>query len=155
LSTKVKLPSKADVKFTVSEDIRQEGLGRFSLLGVFAGERFAVGGDLPQGFGSAAFVLPSLAFLFVISKGEGTVPGSIKITAPDGKTVVGQSSGDFVMQADKATVIANIAKPFIGPAFGTYTVQIGIGPRRYKFPVVIEEPPRATRRKAKSEVLTR
>lgn len=144
-SIKSKLPTKTDIKFLVSEDLRIEGQGKFSLLGVFAGERFAVGGDPPEGV-NAAFVLPSLALLFLVSGGEGKFSGSVRIVAPDGKTVIGQAAPASVsIRADRPATIANISKPFIGPAFGEYTVELEIGSAKYKFPLVIDRAPRKKR----------
>lgn len=135
-----KLPTKAGVKFILAEDIRAEGQGRFSLLGVFPADRFAVGGTVPPGFENAAFVLPSLAFLLLISGGEGTFSARFKIIAPDRKTILNDVPlAPVTVQAHLPSVVANVAKPFVGPAFGVYTIQLEIDKAKFKFPVHIEQ----------------
>jgi hypothetical protein len=137
-----KLPTKKDIKFILAEDVRGEGPGKFSLLGVIAGERLAIGGPAPPEIPGAVFRLPSMAFVFIVSNGVGKFPGRFRLIAPDKKTAVANSAVEAVdMQHGFTTVIANAAKPFIGPAFGTYTVQLEIGKAKFKFPLLIDKIP--------------
>ncbi|HEY3852321.1 MAG TPA: hypothetical protein VGL87_15190, partial [Steroidobacteraceae bacterium] len=52
------------------------------------------------------------------------------------------SESELALKEGGAAVIGLIAKPFMGPAFGTYTVQLEIGNRRYRYPVHIEKAPK-------------
>jgi hypothetical protein len=138
------LPRKRDVRFLLCEDIRQEGASKSSLLGLIPGERFMVGGPPPPGAPSnVAFVLPSLAFMFIIGGGRGSYKGRFKIVAPDKKTVIVDTPTDKAIQLvqDRTGVFATGTKPFVGPGFGTYTVQFEIGDAKFKFPMVIEKGP--------------
>lgn len=148
-----KLPSKRDIRFTVAEDVRHEAAGRYSLLGVFPGERFAVGGPPPAQAQSAAFMIPSLAFVFTITGGEGKFSGRVRICAPDGKTILADSQIEGIdLATGRSSVLANASKPFVGPSFGTYAVTLEIGTARFKYPLIIEKAaeskPRARRNRA-------
>jgi hypothetical protein len=137
----IKLPKKGDVKFLVAEDIRIEAAGRFTLLGLFVGERFLVAGP-PKVIPGMAFALPSLGFLFIIDKGAGRVPGRLVITAPDKKTVVGDSLIEAIeMTSGLHSALANVSRPFIGPSFGTYTVRLEVGTAKFAFPLTVEKTP--------------
>jgi hypothetical protein len=115
-----KLPTKGGIKFILAEEVRQETGGKFSLLGVFPGGRFAVAGPPPPGVGNAAIVLQSLAFVFIVEGGEGKQSGRFKILAPDKKTAVSDSPIEKLeMVGGRPLIFATGAKPFIGPAFGT------------------------------------
>ena len=135
-----KLPRRCDIKFTVAEDVRNEASGRFTLLGVLPGERFAVGGPAPTNVLSTAFVLSSLALVFVITGGQGKYSGRLRITAPDGKTTVADSPIDeIVLVSGRSSVLANTSKPFVGPRFGTYRVTLEIGKAKFMYPLTIEK----------------
>jgi hypothetical protein len=136
------LPSKRDIKFLLAEDIRQEALNKSSLLGLMAGERFAVAGAPPAGAPqNVAIALPSLAFVFVITGGEGTFPGRLKILAPDKTTVVVDAPAEKPLElaSGKACLFALTARPFVGPAFGTYSVQLKVDKATFSFPMIIEK----------------
>jgi hypothetical protein len=110
------------------------------MLGVFAGERFAVGGQPPPGAGNAAIVIPSLTFVFIVEGGEGKQAGRFKILAPDKKTAITDSPIEKIeMVRGRPSIFVSGAKPFIGPAFGTYTAQLEIGNAKFKFPFTIEK----------------
>ncbi len=137
-----KMPSKRDVKFLLAEDIRQEALNKSSLLGLIPGERFNVGGAPPAGApANVAFALPSLAFFFVITGGEGTYKGRFKILGPDKKIVIVDMPIDkpIELTAGKAAVFATASKPFVGPGFGTYSVQLELDKAKFAFPMTIEK----------------
>jgi hypothetical protein len=136
-----KLPSKRDVKFLLAEDVRQETLNKSSLLGLMAGERFAVWAPPDGAPPGVAIALPSLAFFFVITGGDGTFPGRLKIVAPDKKTVLVDTPAEkpFELAPGKACVFALKARPFIGPAFGTYSVQLKVDRATFTFPMIIEK----------------
>ena len=143
-----KLPTKKDIKFLLSEDVRMEAGGKFSLLGVFPSDRFSVGGKLPTGVSGVAFAIPSLAFTFVIlpRASYGKRPGRIKVFAPDKRTVLGDIELSTVdLKPGRSAVIANAAKPFAGPAYGTYTVELEIGSNKYRFPFTVEKAKEAKR----------
>jgi hypothetical protein len=75
----------------------------------------------------------------MISGGQGKFPDRLRITAPDRKNVISEAQLDtIVLEAGRSSVIANIAKPFIGPSFGEYTVQFEVGTAKFRFPVTIE-----------------
>jgi hypothetical protein len=145
---------KPRVKLLVAEDLRQETMGKFSLLGVLPGERFLVGGPAPispPGFPNAAFMIPSLAFVFIISGLEGNLAGKFFILAPDGKSEAGRAEmvPTIAAQKNSPTIAFAIARPFAGPSFGEYTIRLDIGKHKWKFPLVIEKAPDATRAPAK------
>jgi hypothetical protein len=123
-------------------------MGKFSMLGVLPGERFAVGGPAPiapPGFPSAAFVIPSLAFVFIVSGLDGNVAGRFSILAPDRKTDVARAEMAFVpAQKNIPTVAFTIARPFLGPSFGEYTIRLEFGKHSWKFPLVIDKAPDTT-----------
>jgi hypothetical protein len=149
-------PTRRDIKFLLAEDIRSEGPTKFSLLGLFPGERFVVGGTPPINSPNIAFMVPSLAFIFMISGSEGQFPGRFKLTAPDGKTIISEAQLEtIVLKAGRSSVVANTSKPFVGPAFGEYTVVFDVGGAKFKFPVTIdkesETKPKAAGRVRKSQ----
>jgi hypothetical protein len=140
---------KPRVKLLVAEDLRQETMGKFSLLGILPGERFLVGGPAPispPGFPSVVFMIPSLAFVFIISGLEGNLAGKFSILAPDGKSEAGRAEmvPTIAAQKNSPTIAFAIARPFAGPSFGEYTIQLDIGKRKWKFPLVIEKAPDTT-----------
>ena len=135
-------PGKRDVRFLLSEDIRQETSIKSSLLGLIPGERFAVEGSPPPNAPpGVAILLPSLAFFFVITGGQGKFEGRFKIVAPDKKTVLVDMPTDRTLDIvpGRVTVFGTAAKPFLGPTFGQYSVQLQIGEATFKFPMVIEK----------------
>jgi len=148
-----KLGVKPHVKLLLAEDVRQEAMGKFSLLGVLPGERFLVGGPVPislPGLPSAAFMIPSLAFVFIVSGLEGNLVGKFSLFAPDGKTNVAMvEMVPVVVQKNSSTVATAIARPFAGPSFGEYTIRLEIGKHKWKFPLVIEKAPDTTQTPAK------
>lgn len=143
----IKIPAKSAIRFILAEDVRPEGNGKFSLLGVFPGERFMVGGEAPVGSPqNLAFAMPSLAFVFVITDGEGKIPGKFKIISTDKKTVLIEApieKGIEIVKGRPAVFITG-AKPFAGEKFGSYTAQLEMGNRKFKFPFLIEKAPPAT-----------
>jgi hypothetical protein len=139
-----KLPNKRDVLFILAEDIRQELMGKASLQGFLPGDEFLVAGNPPPGAPpNVVFAVPSLAFIFVIRGGEGKFDGRYRAIAPDKKTVIfDQPAGQPLEKiADKATVFGTVAKPFIGPAFGIYTVQLVLDKTKFSFPMTIGKAP--------------
>jgi hypothetical protein len=138
-----RVPSKSAIKFILSEDIRAEGNGKFSLLGVFPGERLAVTGEPPKEVPNAAFVLPSLSLVFVITDGEGTLQGSFRILGPDKKIVIAQSAANQTVEIKKGqpSVFASALRPFLGPSFGEYSIELLIERARFRFPFLIEKAP--------------
>ena len=140
-----KLPTKRDVRFILAEDVRQELMGKASLQGFMPGDEFLVGGNPPPGAPpNVAFVVASLAFLFVVTgAGEGKFDGRFRAIAPDKKTVVFDSPAGQPLEkiADKAAVFGTVAKPFIGPAFGIYTVQLVLDKAKFSFPMTIGKVP--------------
>jgi hypothetical protein len=140
----IKIPAKTAIKFILAEDVRPEGNGKFSLLGVFPGERFLVGGELPAGSPQElAFAMPSLAFVFMITDGEGKIPSKFKIIDTDKKKVLVETIIEHGIEIVKGrpAVFVTGAKPFAGGQFGTYTAQLEMGDRKFKFPFLIEKAP--------------
>lgn len=137
-----KVPKRSNVKLIVAEDVRAELGGKFSALGVFPGERFAVGGPPPvppPGAPPLAFMLSSFAFIFLVSGAEGKYGGRVRVIAPDGKTVISDSPiAQTPFLSDRPTVIAGGSKPFMGPAFGTYKIHLELGGSKMTFPLLIE-----------------
>ncbi len=134
-----RLPSKGDIKFLMAEDVRPEVGGKFSLIGVIPGERFAVQGEPPPG---VAFAIPSVSFLFVLGGASaGNFRGHFRIVAPDKKTVVTEMPFEKPIQkaAGKTAMFAAGSKPFIGPALGTYTAHLDLGKVKFKFPFTVEK----------------
>jgi hypothetical protein len=145
------LPTKRDVRLILAEDIRHELMGKASLQGFMPGDEFLIGGNPPPGAPpNVAFVLPSLAFLFVITGGgEGKFDGRYKAIAPDKKTVIFDAAAGQPLEklANKATVFGTVAKPFIGPAFGIYTVQLVLDKTKFSFPMTVGRAPTSRRSK--------
>jgi len=142
-----KLPTKRDVRFLLCEDIRQETLNKTSLLGLIPGEQFMVGGPRPPGMPpNIAFVLPSLGFMFVITGGSGRFPGRFKVIAPDKKTEIVDMPIEKpidIAPGGRGAVFATGSKPFVGPAYGTYTVELDVGAAKFKFAMTIEQGPQS------------
>ena len=140
----IKIPAKTAIKFILAEDVRPEGNGKFSLLGVFPGERFMVGGEPPVGTPEKlAFAMPSLVFVFMITDGEGKIPSKFKIIDTDGRKALIEmviESGIEIVKGRPAIFVTG-AKPFAGGKFGTYTAQLEMGNRKFKFPFLIEKAP--------------
>jgi hypothetical protein len=146
---KRKTSSKHSVKFILAEDARGEGDGKFSLLGVFPDERVWVKGDVPPGLGTAAFALPSLACVFIITGPPGKYTGHFSVIGTDGKTKILDAAIDQsleILKGRPATFVTAM-KPFVGPAFGSYSMILELGKEKHKFPFVVEKaPPEAKRR---------
>lgn len=142
------VPSKRGVRLLVAEDVRQEIGGKFSLLGLFAGEKILVAGEMPPGSPpNIAFVLPSLAFVFVITEGEGRFEGRFKFIAPDRKTVLSDSKIEQIqLRKGESNTVGSMAKPFVGPDFGAYTAELNIGKAKFKFPVEVLKAPTAKKK---------
>jgi hypothetical protein len=142
----IKIPAKTAIKFLLAEDVRSEGNGKFSLLGVFPGERFMVGGEPPVGTPEKlAFAMLSLSFVFVITDGEGKIPSKFKIIDTDGKKTLIEipiESGIEIVKGRPAIFVTG-AKPFAGGSFGTYAAQLELGNKKFKFPFSIEKAPPA------------
>lgn len=140
-----KLPIKREVRLIIAEDIRQEVLGKVTLVGLMPGERFLVSGKPDANAPThVAFAVPSLGFLFVITGGEGKFKARIKVIAPDKKktTIIDVSMDKPVEKiADRPAMFGTTAKPFAGPAFGTYTVQVNLNGEKFAFPMKIEQGP--------------
>jgi hypothetical protein len=138
--SKSSLPTKRDVRFLLAEDIRQEASTRPTLLGLIPGERFMVGGSPPSvAPPGTAFVLPSLAFVFIITGGHGKFEGRFRIVAPDRKTPAVDIPVEepIAIAPGKVSVFGTTAKPFIGSAFGKYSVELQVGNTSFKFPMMI------------------
>jgi hypothetical protein len=136
-----KLPTRRDVRFLLAEDIRQEAGSKSSLLGLIPGERFWVAGPPPAGApATVAFVLPSLAFMFIITGGQGSFRGRFRIVAPD-KTVVVDTPLEKTIDVvtGRPSVFATASKPFAGPGFGEYSIQLELDKTKFAFPMVIEK----------------
>jgi len=133
-----KLPSKSDIKFLMAEDVRTEIGGKFSLIGVIPGERFAVQGQPPPG---VAFAIPSVTFIFILGGASaGNFKGHFRIVAPDKKTVVTDMPLEKPIQkaAGTTAMFAAGAKPFVGPALGTYSAQLDLGKVKFRFPFTVD-----------------
>jgi hypothetical protein len=137
----MKLPTKRDVQFILSEDLRQEAPGKLSILGFMPGATIGVGGAPPKEIPGAAFVLQSLAFLFIISGGQGKFGGSLKIFAPGQKVAVFDAPIQRPIEKikDHPAIFATGSKPFIGTAFGTYIIQLTLENSKFRFPIRIEK----------------
>jgi hypothetical protein len=134
-------PSKRGVKFILAEDIRNEGSGKFSLLGVFPGERLGVlGTPAPGTPPGVAVALPSLAFVFIVTEGKGKTTGTFKVTGSD-RNVVGSEMPlqPVELRDNQPSVIGATAKPFLAPSFGTYTVELTLGKAKFRFRFTIEK----------------
>jgi hypothetical protein len=141
----MKIPRKSAIRLILSEEARAEGNGKFSLLGVFPGERFQVGGETPPvGFEQFAFVLPSLAFVFVITDGEGRVPSKLSVLGPDKKPLFPETeiaNGIEIKKGSPAIFLSGL-RPFLGPKFGAYTIVLKMGKTAvFKFPFQVEKAP--------------
>jgi hypothetical protein len=140
----MKIPKKAAVKFILAEDVRPEANGKYSLLGVFPGERFMVGGEAPAGVENLAFAMPSLVFVFMITDGEGKIHSKFTIFGPDKKALNNVAGVEQVIEIAKGrpAMFASVARPFAGAKFGTYVVQLEMGKSRFRFPFLIEKAPK-------------
>jgi hypothetical protein len=147
MGVKSKTPIKHSVKFILAEDARSEGDGKFSLLGVFPGERVAIVGDPPPGLLNGTFIMSSLVCVFILGGSDGKYPGHFSIIAPDKKSKVVDVAINQPVQIlkDRPAVFVTNLKPFLGPAFGTYFVNLEIGKEKFKFPFVIEKAPPAAK----------
>lgn len=147
-----KLPSRGDVKFFLAEDVRPESNGKMSLMGLLPGEFVGVLGPSPPA-ANIAFAIPSLSFLFVVSgPSSGQFSTRFRITAPDKKTVVLDvpSEAPIRKTPGKPAAFGTAAKPFLGPAFGTYRVHLELGKAKFSFPFTIEKAPEPPKSKQKS-----
>jgi hypothetical protein len=144
----LELPSKRGVRFLLAEDIRSEGSGKFSLLGVFPGDRFSLIDPPPAiAVPGMAVVMPSLAFVFVVTEGKGKTTGTFRVVGPDRKTVGAEMPTRAIdLQEGRPSVIGATAKPFAAPTFGTYTAELSIGTATFRFPFTIDK---ATKAKSK------
>jgi hypothetical protein len=135
-------PKKDMVRFILAEEVRPELLGKLSLQGFMPGEQFRVAGqpppNLPPGI---AFLVPSLAFVFVIAGGQGKFVGHFRVIAPDKKTIVMDAAAEKPIETrtGKVSIFAMGAKPFFGPAFGTYSIRLDLDDTKYVFPMSVEK----------------
>lgn len=140
-----KAPSKQDVRFILAEDIRPEIMGKLSVQGFIPGETFFVGGKPPPELGpNVAFAVPSLTFLFVITGGEGKFDGRFRVIGPDKKTMVVDTPAEKPIEKikGKAALFATASKPFVGPAFGTYAVELELGSSKFRFSMTVQKGPK-------------
>ncbi len=137
------LPTKRSVKFILAEDVRAEANGKFSLLGVFPGEEFHVAGDPPPEL-RAAFVIPSVSFVFIVTDGQGEFSGGVTILGPDKKPVGGEMPLTGVkFEKGKPATISGGARPFIGAAYGTYFAELRLENARFRFPIRVSPAPKS------------
>jgi hypothetical protein len=144
-----KLPTRKDIRFLIAEDVRAEAGGKFSILGVIPGHSVSIGGSAPP-HTPFAFIIPSLALVFLIDGGIGTFAGRLKIVAPDKKTAVADMElQPMEMGPQRPSFVANIARPFAGSAYGTYIAELQIGSAKFKYHFVVEPAPNtpATKRR--------
>jgi hypothetical protein len=135
-------PRKGNIRFILAEEVRPELMGKLSLQGFMPGEQFRVIGqpppNLPPGI---AFLVPSLAFVFAITGGRGKFVGRFRVIAPDKKTILMDVPAEKPIEArtDKISVFVMGARPFFGPAFGTYSVRLDLDDTKYVFPMSVEK----------------
>lgn len=141
----MKVPKKSSIRLILSEEARAEGNGKFSLLGVFPGEQFQVGGEPPPaGFEQFAFVMPSLSFVFIFTDGEGKVPSRLSILGPDKKPLFAEAeiANGIEIAKGRPAIFLSGMRPFLGPKFGTYTIVLKMGKTAvFKFPFHVEKAP--------------
>ena len=140
-----KLPTKREVRLLIAEDLRQEVHGKVTLVGLMPGEQFLITGkpdaNAPP---NVAFAIASLGFLIVITGGEGKFKARVKVIAPGKKktTMIDVSMDKPIEKiAGRTAIFGTSAKPFVGPAFGTYTVQVELDKAKFAFPMKIEQGP--------------
>ena len=132
-----KLPTK--IQFLLADAVRQEALGKLSLLGLYSGDVILLTGPLPKTLpeGQQALAIPSLAILATIMDGHGTFPTTGRLIDPNNKTfaagpvqpVTKTNSGPF-------NYILPMV-PFPVTAFGTYRFELTIKGKKYTYRFVV------------------
>lgn len=134
-------PTASDIKFILAEDVRQEAFGKFTLLGVFPGEEFNVGGKPPVEIPDAKFFLPSLICVLIFTGESGPFDCSIRLIAPNRSDEASRKAANHRVdkKRGKPAVLVTGFKPFVGKAFGDYTMELTIGKDKYLFPIRIRK----------------
>lgn len=133
-----KLPTHEKAVFLLCEDVRQEGSGKFSLLGMIPANNITTE-TRPEDAGKDGLqVLPSLTFVFIFRDGEGEFAMRVGVIAPDGKELAPSESRTQTKAADEALNSIFKLAPFVVNS-GKYRAYVLLDSERYEYEFVIQE----------------
>lgn len=119
------LPSDERTVFIACEDLRVEGPGKFSLLGV-------MGDSLNIDSNAVGNKLSSLTFVFAFTDGGGTFDQSLEVLDPSGQALLARAPDVPVAKDQRGwMVIAHKFVPFTA-ALGTYKLCATLDAKRYE-----------------------
>lgn len=123
---KKRLPDQ-DAVFLVCDDVRHEGSGKVSLLGLFGGGDVQISGPYTEGE-----VIESLAIYCIFNNGEGEFQVRTKLTDPAGKETLGPLEKARIDRGNKFGLTVRI-RPFAVTSLGIYTLTVFIDDSEYTF----------------------
>lgn len=128
-------PEKKDVTFILCDDVRREGNGKITLLGVYSSEEISVEREKDD---DSNIELQELAFYFTIKGGEGEFKSRAKVCySPEGKPEETIFDEDFsvIKKKDGITAVAGFKiSPIILRSYGKYTAALTLDETAFTFP---------------------
>jgi hypothetical protein len=115
------------IQFAMSDDLRAEQFGKFTLIGWYAGNSIKL--HRPTNTPAAKWKpqLPTIAYSFVLEGGLGEVDAEFELIAPSGKSVLKVSLGSVKFEkVDRAALLLK-APPTAIAEFGMYQAVLRAG----------------------------
>lgn len=122
-------PSDSDITFLLCESIRQEGGGKFSLLGVSTTRRVTF--EKPKNLAPDRLLGIQLAFFFTFTSGEGKYKVSNRILDPDGEPISEEVASIIVKAESSAANISLQTPAFPVKKMGKYSIELHLDEQRY------------------------
>ena len=119
------------------EDAREEKSGKFTVVGLFPGNRILI--DTPLVADDKKPAIP-LAFLIIFRDGDGEAKLTIHTSDPDGNDMAAivSPAQTITKLADRTLTLTVRTPAFAVPKLGTYVVNVMLDDKRYQFPFLIE-----------------
>lgn len=132
-------PRKEDVAFILCDDIRREGNGKITLLGIYASDEISVGREKDEG---SNIEFQELSFYFTIKAGEGDFKSRAKICySPENQSeeTIFDEEFSVIKKKDGVTAVAGFKiSPIVLRSYGKYKVTLTLDDNEFTFPFFIK-----------------
>jgi hypothetical protein len=140
MSSKATWQKHLSIKFILCEDVRSEIYGKLSLIGVYPGETVVLVNSPPAGTPKGQMpAISSLAFVFLVSNGNGKASPRIVVTDPKGTSGTPLQLAESTFVPENSVPIAGVAKPFVVTELGEFSIALDIGGAEFQFPFRIRK----------------
>ncbi len=133
-----KFPTHEKTVFLLCEDVRHEGGGKFSLLGVISSNHITTERRPEDAGKEGAQAMPSLTFVFIFRDGEGEFTLRVGVISPDGKELAPSESRIQKKEPDEALNSIFKLAPFVVIP-GKYKTYLLLDNERYEYEFVVQE----------------